>query len=267
MSIRSLPYTYTGDALSVFLYGVPHIVDNSHPNFIKIFELLVNGVNGDEAAAEIESLISIKTTIEKAVEGQNFGKVTVGNDCVLYNGNPINSYLTERMLQILSVGLNIAPWALFMDKLYKNPSKTAVDELFLWLDQSGMPITDQGNFLAYKKVNDDYSSFHRGPHGLVVMNVPGTVVEMPRNEVDDVRDRTCSSGLHFCSWQYLPHYYGSKGKVLIVEIDPADVVSIPSDYGNAKGRASKYTVIGEIDQSRTQHAFANTVVFDDEFDW
>ena len=60
---------------------------------------------------------------------------------------------------------------------------------------------------------------------------------MPRNAVDDRRHNTCSTGLHFCSWAYLPHYHGAQGRVLVLKIDPANVVSIPSDYANAKGRA------------------------------
>ena len=33
---------------------------------------------------------------------------------------------------------------------------------------------------------------------------------------------------------------------MIVKINPRDVVSIPTDYNNAKGRACRYEVIGEV---------------------
>jgi hypothetical protein len=33
---------------------------------------------------------------------------------------------------------------------------------------------------------------------------------------------------------------------MLVKINPADVVSIPSDYNNAKGRTWKYEVVGEV---------------------
>ena len=36
---------------------------------------------------------------------------------------------------------------------------------------------------------------------------------------------------------------------MILKINPADVVSIPSDYNNSKGRACRYEVIGEIDSN------------------
>jgi hypothetical protein len=45
---------------------------------------------------------------------------------------------------------------------------------------------------------------------------------------------------------------------MIVKINPADVVSIPSDYNNAKGRACRYEVIGEH-TSETTEAFRTPV--------
>jgi hypothetical protein len=77
-------------------------------------------------------------------------------------------------------------------------------------------------------------------------NSVGTIVEMERHEVDDNKDQTCSTGLHFCGMSYLPHFGGGDSRTVIVKINPADVVSIPTDYNNAKGRACRYEVIGEL---------------------
>ncbi len=257
-----IPFTFSNGSITVFLDGVPTIIDSTHPNQNVIYDIIrATGLNLTDAQVdEFRKLVSIPETIKAQVDAHNFGDVTVGLDAVLYKGKPINSYLTTTMLNMLGQGIDIAPWALFMDKLYKNPSKTAVDELFLWLDKANMPITDDGCFFAYKKVKDDYTSFHKAPGGVDVANTPGTVVEMPRNEVDDNRSKTCSYGLHFCSYHYLPSYHGSQGKVVLVKIDPADVVSIPSDYDNAKGRASKYTVVGEIAEKDAAFAFKGASV-------
>lgn len=258
-----VPFTYSGDTLTIFVSGVPKTIDSTHPHFEEAFEIVKTVIRDQETFDHLVGLLDYKAAIEKAVAGQTFGSVTVGQDAVLFNGQVVNSYLTTTMLTLISKGVDITPWAMFMDKLYQNPSKTAVDELFLWLDKAGMPITDKGNFLAYKKVQDDYSSYHTGRSGKVYNHL-GTTVEMPRNEVDDDRNRTCSAGLHFCSWHYLPSYYGGKGKVILVEINPADVVSIPSDYDNSKGRAWRYDVVGEIDESQVQFAFSDTTVWSAE---
>jgi hypothetical protein len=72
----------------------------------------------------------------------------------------------------------------------------------------------------------------------------GKTVEMERNQVDDDKDHTCSTGLHFCSQDYLNHFSGER--VMILKINPRDVVSIPADYGDTKGRCCRYEVIGEL---------------------
>jgi hypothetical protein len=50
---------------------------------------------------------------------------------------------------------------------------------------------------------------------------------------------------------------GGSGKVLIVEVNPAHVVSIPNDYNNAKGRAEGYLITGEVPEDQAEFAFAD----------
>lgn len=258
----ALPYVISGADLTVYINGVPKSADSTHPNYDKLIDLSRSGGFVSDKADEILELIDIRVQVEKQfADLKQFGRVKVGYDAIYFNDTPVRSYLADRMLEFLRDGHDVGPWAKFMDKLYDNPSKTAVDELFLWLEKANMPITPDGNFLAYKKVKDDFSSYHIGPNGDPVWNRVGDTVEMPRNEVDDNRNRTCSAGLHFCSWHYLPSYYGNQGKVVILEINPADVVSIPSDYDNAKGRAWRYVVKGLIPEKDAKFAFEGTALY------
>jgi hypothetical protein len=77
----------------------------------------------------------------------------------------------------------------------ENPSYRAVNELYGFLEKNRLPITPDGHFLAYKKVRDDYKDIHSG----TMDNSVGKIVEMERNQVNDDKNQTCSSGLHFCS--------------------------------------------------------------------
>jgi len=115
-----------------------------------------------------------------------------------------------------------------------------------------MPITPDGHFLAYKKVRANYKDVHSG----TMDNSVGQIVEMERHEVDDNKDVTCSTGLHFCGMSYLSCFGGDR--TVIVKINPADVVAIPSDYNDAKGRACRYEVIGELNVN-PQDAFTAPV--------
>jgi hypothetical protein len=141
-------------------------------------------------------------------------------------------------------GFPVEPMVNFMENLMSNPSKRAVEELYAFLEKGNLPITADGCFLAYKKVRNDYLDIHSG----TMDNSVGKTVEMERNEVDDDKDRTCSTGLHFCSLDYLNHFGSQDSRTVVLKINPRDVVSIPADYHSTKGRACRYEVIDEINK-------------------
>ena len=131
----------------------------------------------------------------------------------------------------------------FILNLANNPSAASREELHGFLEACSLPITDDGHFLAYKKVGTNYRDCHTG----TIDNSIGQIVEMPREKVNPNRDETCSHGLHVCSRSYLSFFTGSH--VMICKINPKDVVSVPSDYDNAKMRVCRYEVIEELKES------------------
>jgi len=218
--------------VTVMMDGVTHTITDDHDNYAAIREALKL-----KDYQLIERLINVKQTLINYVQGT----VSIKGDRVFYGDMEVKGSVVDRILQMVRENFDAQPMMRFLANLMANPSKRAVDELYGFLEATKLPITDDGCFLAYKKVNHDYRDFYTGR----MDNSVGQVLEMPRNQVDDNKDRTCSEGLHFCSLSYLPHYHGGSGRVVIVKINPADVVSIPSDYNNAKGRAWRYEVVGE----------------------
>jgi hypothetical protein len=103
-----------------------------------------------------------------------------------------------------------------------------------------MPLTPDGNFLAYKGVNEDFTDKYSGKFD----NSVGQTLEMRRNSVCDDANIGCSHGFHAGSYEYAKGWAGtSGGNLMIVEINPADVVSVPHDSGCQKLRTSKYKVV------------------------
>jgi len=76
-------------------------------------------------------------------------------------------------------------------------------------------------------------------------NKLGKVVTMDRKDVDANRHQTCSRGLHIAGQQYNAGWtFNENGNLLtIVEVDPKDVVSIPTDYNGHKGRCCKFKIL------------------------
>jgi hypothetical protein len=225
----------------------------THPNFEKILDAIRSG-DGDRVRELVD--------LTRAISHYANGFLEVKNGDVYWDGKPFHNALTNRLLEMLKAEFPVEPLVEFLHNLKQNPSKRAVDELYGFLENNSLPITSDGHFLAYKKVRSDYRDIHSGTFD----NSVGKIVEMARNEVDEDKDRTCSTGLHFCSLAYLPHFgWGAENRVVIVKINPRDVVSIPADYNNAKGRACRYEVVGEhiVEGSNrdTTEAF-DTPVFD-----
>ena len=229
----SYPFIIQGNNITVVIGNKPHTIAKSHITYSKVVDAIKAG-----DWSKVADLVEPK----KVVLNYGKGNVSVQGDQLFWKGKPMHNALATRMIAMLQDEFPIEPLVNFMENLMTNPSKRAVDELYGFLEKNSLPITPDGCFLAYKKIRNDYKDIHSG----TMDNSVGRVVEMERNEVDDNKDRTCSSGLHFCSQEYLPHFGGSDSRVVILKINPRDVVSIPSDYNNAKGRACRYEVIGEI---------------------
>lgn len=227
------PYIVQGSNITVVIGSKPHTISKTHITYQKVLD-----------AIKASDWDLVKNIIEPVKVVLNYGKgnVSVQGDQLYWKGKPMNNGLATRMIGMLQDEFPIEPMVNFMDNLMQNPSHRAVNELYGFLEKNDLPITPDGYFLAYKKVRNDYMDIHSGTFN----NNVGFICEMERNTVDDDKDKTCSTGLHFCSQEYLNHFGGSDSRTMILKINPCDVVSIPSDYNNSKGRACKYVVIGEL---------------------
>jgi len=220
--------------IAATINGQSYAVDTDHPKYSQILDA-VRGRNWDEFV----NLINISKQVQTYLDGTD---VVLDEGAINYRGQIISNTLTKRILNFMRDGLPHEPLLRFFKNLMENPSKRAVDELYDFLEVGELPITEDGCFLAFKNVRSNYYDIHSGKF----RNQVGDTCEMPRNGVDEDKQRTCSYGLHFCSIKYLPHFTDDDGgKTMIVKINPKDVVAIPADYNNTKGRTCKYEVVAE----------------------
>ncbi len=227
----SYPFILQGSNVTVVIDGKPHTISKTHVTYQKVVDAI--------KASDWDTVKNIIDPV-KVVLNYGAGNISIQGEKLFWKGQPFAGVLATRMITMLQDGFTVEPMVNFMHNLMKNPSKRSVDELYGFLEKNNLPITPDGHFLAYKKVRHNFLDVHSG----TMDNSPGTIVEMERNMVDDNKDQTCSTGLHFCGMSYLSHFGGER--TVIVKVNPADVVSIPSDYNGAKGRACRYEVIGEM---------------------
>lgn len=227
--------------LVVFIDGKQYTINASDNQFTSA----VNAFKSEEWDT-LQDILNPTKKIQSLYAKYEQIEVKDGN--VFVNDEPVNSLIAERIIQFLDNGIDCVPVFKFFIKLQNNPSKRAVDELYTFLEHKNLPITDNGNFLAYKAVRADYLDVHSGKFS----NVVGEVLSMPRNKVDDNKENGCSYGFHAGTLEYASGFKPYNGKMMIVEIDPSDVVSIPTDSECQKLRTCRYKVVGEYEDTLTK---------------
>ena len=103
-----------------------------------------------------------------------------------------------------------------------NPSKRSRDELYAFLEHKELPLLDDGRFLAYKGVKENYRDCHSNKFD----NEIGKINEMSRRDVDDNFLNACSYGFHVGSYEYARGFRPSNGHLMFVAVSPEDVVSV-----------------------------------------
>lgn len=159
----------------------------------------------------------------------------------------------------------VLAWTKFARKLQRNVDPYIRSQLFNFLNylidtENSLALTPEGNFIGYKGIQKNYLSSRAG-NGFVdgveykntqIPNKPGTIVSMNRHEVQADPNQTCSFGLHVGSYSYAK---GFQPLVVLVEVNPENVVSVPSDYNGQKLRCSEYKVIKEVDKPLTEFLY------------
>ncbi len=235
----------------VFISGeAPQVAHESHPNFEAI---LLGATQGDES---ILSLFDVAKTVGEKFQRLS-ERVTTQHGKLFLDGVEVNNTLTEQVLRFLDEGVeDWQPLVNFFENVQANPNEHSREQLFNWLSQRDFTITRDGLIVGYKGVTSDLKSIHSGRaivDGVEVTgqipNAIGSIIEMPRDQVQWDPSIGCHTGLHVGTYDYASNF--GRGALLEVHVNPRDVVSVPTDCDWAKVRCCRYTVVDTIDQPYT----------------
>lgn len=222
-----------GGVITVIVNGKHFQVEVSHPNYDQIKELVKN-----KEWDKIENAVNVGRKLQRSFANSG---VVVEDGAVSYNGEPVHNAVVDKMLEFAREGFCVDHLVKFLGLLMENPSKRSVDSLYEFLERHGLVIDEEGYFLAYKSVRNDWFDHHSG----TIKNEIGATIKMARNKISDDPSSHCSYGLHVGSIKYVLEFGGSDKRVLLVRVNPKDVVSVPSDCDCQKMRVCEYTVLEE----------------------
>jgi len=231
-----IPYILTEKSLTVVIDGKAHTMNLDHPSWEVAKQALK-----DSDWEKLERQFDVASAVEDYFDSA--AGVEIKDGGVFFQGESVHNYCVDKILEFMRQGLPYEPLVKFFGKLMENPSRRATDELYSFLEHKNMPLTPDGNFLAYKGVNNDFTDFYSRKFD----NSVGNTLSMVRNGVCDDANQGCSAGFHAGSYEYAKGYASNGGNLMIVEIDPADVVSVPHCSDCQKLRTAKYKVVGHYE--------------------
>jgi hypothetical protein len=221
----------------------PTTVTEEHPNFLRIVEALRN--------ADFDA-------VEEWLD-PNHARVLIGlsdriqiiDDVLHFDGDAVYDGLSSTILRYRREGRDVTNLVRFMERLAENPSRRSREQLFTWTQAKELTIDRDGYIIGFKGVTRDMLSCHSGTAFVdgnkvtgQIPNAVGTVISMPRSQVQDDPNHGCSHGLHVGNWDYASSF----GQITLeVRLDPADVVSVPRDSAFQKLRCCRYEVVAVHD--------------------
>lgn len=234
MSDKKIGWVKTAGCLTVVIDGKPYTVLSGTARYKKACSLASRGKTKELVEFIMpEASISAHTKGDFKVQGETIVD-TRTNEVV---PEPI----AHKVVEFSSLKYPYSYLKKFWENVKMNPNRDSADQLFKYLEVNNFPITPDGCFLAYKyvaevdgKLIDSYSKSYD--------NSVGKVVAMDRTLCDSNRDVTCSHGLHVAAHSYAKEC-GSGQVIIEVKVNPKDVVSVPSDYGNRKMRVCRYEIL------------------------
>lgn len=205
-------------------------IQRGAPNFEALRQAIIN-----EDWVAVASNITVKKSLNNWAKGLfTFDDAT---STFSYKGAALPNDINGRIVKMATAGDDPQPLLNFYERLQRNPSWRSVNQLYKFLTHEGIPIDADGRILAYKGLTLDY----KDKHTRTIDNRPGTVHEMPRNQISDDPNVGCHVGFHVGSEKYAT---GFGERVVVCRVDPEHVVCVPNDVSYQKMRVCKYEVVG-----------------------
>lgn len=240
-----IKYSVTNESISV-LHGSEVVnVKRTSPNFVQLRSALIDE-RWDDAIAHLR----ISSSLERWAKG----RFSIAGNVISFDGVTLPSDLNSRIVEMATSGQDPQPLFNFWERLQRNPSARSVEQLWRFLNLTGIPLTSDGHFLAYKGIRMDWRDCHSG----TIDNHVGQHPTVPRNRVSDDPNTPCHFGLHVGSLEYAASF---GQRVVIVKVDPEHVVCVPYDCTSQKMRVCEYEVVGIHGEG---HMPSTTI---DDLDW
>lgn len=163
----------------------------------------------------------------------------INNKSLVFNTDSLSKYFAYAKKYNFLQGFNK-----FIEKISNNKHKQSMQDLTEFLANNNLPLTNNGDILAFKMLHADGGVYTDCHTGLIEQKV-GDRVKMPRQFVTLDKSKHCATGLHVADFNYANEF--SNGEVFLVKVNVDNVVSVPNDI-SSKIRVCEYDIIYKLTQ-------------------
>ena len=238
-------------AAAIFDNGENKAVFPDSPRYAKAVEALRRQAPDDEVMAIMDG--------RSYISSWSCGNFVIDKNQVRWSKDPsfpLHPSLQKRLMEYAENGYPADAFVKFLDRLLSNPSRRSIETFYGFIEQQGLTIDAEGYVIGYKGVNQNLRDCHTG----TVDNSPGQHPKMDRRLVDDDPANECSTGFHFGGWEYA-HTFGPR--MVLVKVDPANLVCVPHDCSQGKVRVCEYEVLKEVTPESQMKALYEAGLIDD----
>ena len=234
--MEALGFTLAGDGtLHIHVKGTSKAVSPDASNYEAVLAALRM-----EDWEEVETLLTPFKDLQESNDrvGVVHGVMTLTDD----DGEEfaVPTPLADEIRRYTDLDLNCTRLLTFAKNLNMNHSNNSVQQLYGWLKEANLTLTEDGCFIAYKKVSQDFKDLRT----VKFNNAPGETPKMNRNLVNEDTNNSCSHGLHVATYDYAHSFGSGSGRVVAVKVHPKDVVAVPNSE-KQKMRCCEYLVLEE----------------------
>ena len=266
-NIRTIEATFSRDGGLVPL----RVNEDDRPLvFQEINKLLEGpGLDIEKAARELFNLMSPEAKVQEQISSSYYlsGSLAIRDGHIFFGEQRLEETLANHMMSLLD-GENTPKdekmwrsYVKFLDNLHQNANEDIRKQLFRWMEYenksgNGFGITEDGFLVGYKgcggTILEPMSVFSGNAivdgveYNGNIPNRAGSVIQMPRSAVQNDPSVGCSVGLHVGTRDYAVKW---APVLLLVKVNPRDVVSVPYECDSQKMRVCEYTVLKVTDAS------------------
>lgn len=247
--------------------------DGKKETFNKISELLKTpNPNMNVLSVDLYELMSPVANVQKSIESDFYlsENMKIVNGVIKFGEYTLEETLSDHLLSLLdddNTPKDTKLWksyVTFLDNLHQNVNEDIRKQLFRWMEYenqagNGFGITEDGCIVGYKGCDGTVLEPKSKFTGKAIVdgvefdgsipNKVGSVIQMPRSAVQYDPQVGCSVGLHVGTRDYAVRWAPI---LLLVKVNPRDVVSVPYEVESQKMRVCEYTVL-EVTDANSEH--------------